>query len=143
MKLRSSMRGRTLIQTLCVLALAILLLIALTPKHGHGRPRLAAAKSQIYSFARALAAFRRDTGYYPPGTNGLSDLVRQPSGAVNWYGPYYGDIPKDPWGRDYIYACLGQHTASGYPYDLCSLGPPGANAPIANWANPGMKPQEK
>jgi hypothetical protein len=30
----------------------------------------------------------------------------------------------------------GNHTASGYPYDLLSLGPPGANNLIVKWQNP-------
>ena len=97
------------------------------------------AQTQMACFDTALAAFHSDTGYYPPGTNGLLDLVRKPLGATNWQGPYLEKVIEDPWGRSYVYECPGQHTASGYPYDLMCLGPPGGNAPIANWSSNQME----
>jgi general secretion pathway protein G len=96
--------------------------------------------SQIALFRIQLGAFRIDNGFYPDGTNGLQDLVRQPVGATNWHGPYSPGIPKDPWAQDYVYECPGKHSASGYPYDLLSLGPPGASNPVANWANSDLAP---
>lgn len=114
-----------------------------------------AACLQITLFEVALDAYYRDMGSYPPGPNGLSNLVRQPSGATNWHGPYLQgipeidyyqlsqstnwlgffpyleNVPKDPWGNDYIYACPGTH-GPGYPYDLVSLGPPGKSEKVAN-----------
>ena len=133
-------RGLTLIEVLCVLTIAIILLIVVMPRHGHGNARLTATVTQIAVFKTQLGVFRDDNGFYPVGTNGLHDLVRQPAGTTNWHGPYAQDIPKDSWGQDYVYECPGKHAASGYPYDLLSLGPPGANEPIANWADPSLKP---
>jgi general secretion pathway protein G len=112
---------------------------------------------QITLFEVALEAFHRDVGCYPPGPNGLSDLVRQPPGATNWHGPYLQgipqtdyyqlnqstnwlglfpylkNVPKDPWGNDYIYECPGKHRFPNYGYELVSLGPPGKNGRVANW----------
>ena len=133
-------RGLTLIEVLCVLTIAIILLIVVMPRYGHGDARLSATVFQIAVFKAQLSLFRGDNGFYPVGTNGLHDLVRQPAGTTNWHGPYAQNIPKDPWGQAYFYECPGKHAASGHPYDLLSLGRPGANEPIANWANPMLKP---
>jgi type II secretion system protein G len=115
---------------------------ALPPQQVSDRKQIAAqmiaATTQMFSFKTALDAFRVDTGFYPTGTNALQALVHKPVGTTNWIGPYVTDIPKDPWGHDYVYECPGQHTASGYHYDLFSPGPPGARVPIANWSTPGM-----
>jgi general secretion pathway protein G len=137
-----NIRGLTLIEVLCLLAIAILLLILVMPRYGHGggNARWAATMTQLATFQTQLGAFRADNGFYPAGTNGLRELVRQPAGTTNWHGPYAQDVPKDPWGQDYVYGCPGKHVTSGYPYDLLSLGSPGENKPIANWANPSLKP---
>ncbi|PWU09643.1 MAG: hypothetical protein C5B50_26960 [Verrucomicrobia bacterium] len=71
----------------------------------------------------------------PSGTNGLRALVTAPTATTNWHGPYLNEIPKDPWGHEYIYACPGKHSS----YDLYSLGP-GKNSPIANWEHPSLRP---
>jgi general secretion pathway protein G len=61
--------------------------------------------------------------------------VQQPRDAQNWRGPYLkSDVPKDPWGNDYVYECPGKHNASGY--DLMSMGPNGqvgGNDDVTNW----------
>ena len=134
-------RGFTLIEVLCLLAVAVILLSVITPKHGSfARGPFTSVRSQISTLKTALDLFRADNGFYPTGTNGLQDLVRQPAGATNWHGPYVSVIPKDPWGREYVYECPGKHSALGYPYDLLSLGPPQKNDSIANWEPPAAKP---
>lgn len=126
---------------LFIFAAAILLARAILPKPGSPKPtKLGRATAQLFTFKTQLRAFRIDNGFYPTGTNGLRALIRQPTGATNWHGRYAVTIPKDPWGRNYVYECPGKHTASGYPYDLSSLGPPGADKPIANWNIPKLAP---
>ena len=109
------------------------------PYHGSRPAPITAAVTQLGAFSTALEAFREDNGFYPTGTNGLQDLVRQPVGTTNWH-QYLDSIPKDPWGNDYAYECPAKHTSSGYPYDLSSPGPPRENSPIANWQRPALKP---
>lgn len=101
---------------------------------------LTTASLQIASFETALKIFQQDNGYFPKGTNALFELVRQPPGATNWRGPYLEGVPQDPWGRDYVYHCPGEHTNSGYPYDLICLGPPGQDSPVENWKVPQLRP---
>jgi len=133
-------RALTLIELLCLVAIAAVVLIAIYPKLSHGQPRLTATLTQMAVFKMQLSAFRDDNGFYPPGRNGLRDLIDRPPTATNWHGPYADGIPKDPWGQAYVYECPGKHIPSGYPYDLVSMGPLGASNPIANWANPGLPP---
>jgi prepilin-type N-terminal cleavage/methylation domain-containing protein len=71
---------------------------------------------------------------YPKGISGLLDLVQKPRDAVNWRGPYLDNIPKDPWGNDYVYECPGKHNTSSY--DVMSVGPDtrsGTDDDIGNW----------
>src|ERR1035437_1850401 len=118
-------RGLTLVEGLCLLAIAAILLAgiyAIIPKFGglERRMPVAVAMTQIATFKTGLTFFRAHNGFYPTGTNGLQDLVRQPAGTTNWHGPYVDGIPKDPWGREYVYECPGKHSELGYPYDLRS-----------------------
>lgn len=126
-----------------LLAMLVLgfLVVTVCPKifARHPYAGIAAARSQISHLTTALELFQNDTGHLPVGTNGLFDLIQKPPGATNWQGPYLRDVrdvPKDPWGRDFIYECPGKHIASGYPFDLVCLGPPGETKPIANWSYP-------
>jgi type II secretion system protein G len=120
---------------LLLLVSVLVLPFTLYPPCSASRARHISAATQIICFDAALRAFHEDNGFYPPGTNGLQDLVVQPPGATNWQGPYLDSdaVPKDPWARAYIYLCPGKRVPA-YPYDLYSLGPPGANEPIANWS---------
>lgn len=129
-RLQTAARGRragfTLIELLLVLVILGILAAIVVPKFS-GRTEQAretAAQSQISTFGTALDSFEVDVGFYPKGRNGLNDLVVQPRDAQNWRGPYMkGEIPKDPWGNDYIYECPGKNNASSY--DLVSMGPDG------------------
>jgi len=122
---RFPQRAFTLIELLLVLVILGILAAIVVPKFS-GRTeqaRLTAAQTQISSFSTMLDAFEVDNGYYPKGKNGLLDLVQQPRDAQSWHGPYLKDLPKDPWGRDYVYECPGKHNPSSY--NLYSVGPDG------------------
>jgi general secretion pathway protein G len=139
----SGLRSRSLpgvLTGLCTVVLFLSFLWMGTPRARSVRPpaRITAAKFQIAEFETALDAFRADNGFYPTGTNALQDLLRRFAGATNWQGPYLAGIPKDPWGKDYLYECPGRHNSNSY--DISSPGPPRQNTPIANWARPALKP---
>ena len=133
----STQRAFTLIELLLVLMILGILAAIVVPKFS-GRTeqaRVTAAHSQISTFGTALDAFEVDTGHYPKGKSGLTELVQQPRDAQNWKGPYLkGEIPNDPWGHPYTYECPGKHNPSSY--DLSSIGPDGravTDDDIANW----------
>jgi general secretion pathway protein G len=77
---------------------------------------LAATRSQIKEFKRSLAAFEKDCGRLPSSEDGLQALMERPAGVSTnqWHGPYLDFVPRDPWGRDYVYRCPGQHSTNRF-----------------------------
>ena len=103
------------------------------------KARVTAAKAQIEQLMTALGTYKLDTGVFPTTEQGLQALRAKPADATTWNGPYTEkEIPKDPWGTDYVYRFPGDH---GDLPDLCSLGQdkqPGGEAfaaDICNWKN--------
>lgn len=66
--------------------------------------------------------YAADNASYPDPIEGLNALVVRPAGKTNWH-PYMERIPKDPWGRDYVYRV--PNPAQPKIYDLRSVGPDG------------------
>lgn len=132
--------GFTLIELLVVMAI-IAMLVALVAPRLFGQvaaSEVKAAKTQIELLSRALDAYRLDNGRYPTTEEGLSALVVKPATATNWNGPYLAkrQLPKDPWGYDYIY----QRPAAkgGVDFDLFTLGndhKPGGQGEAADFGN--------
>ncbi len=131
-------RGFTLIELLLVLVILGVLAAIVVPKFA-GRTeqaRQAAAKTQVSSFATVLDAYEVDNGFYPKGKSGLNDLVQASRDAKNWRGPYLKEVPKDPWGNDYVYECPGKNNPTSY--DVSSMGPDGqmgTEDDINNWSS--------
>ena len=118
-------RGFTLLELLVVVAIIGLLVAYVGPRYVAqiGKSEVAAARAQIEALARALDAFRLDTGHYPSAAQGLSALRERPAGEARWNGPYLQkDVPMDPWGKPYVYRVPG---AKG-EFDLASYGRDGA-----------------
>jgi general secretion pathway protein G len=62
-------------------------------------------------------------GFFPTSDQGLGALVAQPQSdprPTRWY-QLFRELPKDPWGSDYIYRNPGLKNSGGY--DLYSAGP--------------------
>jgi general secretion pathway protein G len=97
------------------------------------------AKTEVNgSLAQVLDLYELDAGTFPTTDQGLKALIEKPTSSPEpqaWKGPYLKKkkIPKDPWGKEYIYTCPGEHSND---YDLSSAGPDGVagNADdITNW----------
>ncbi len=133
---RNPQGGFTMVEMLLVLVILATLAAIVVPKFA-GRSeqaKITAAKSQISNFEIVLDAFEVDNGFYPKGSNGLQDLVEQPSNAKDWHGPYMNEIPVDPWENPYIYEYPGKNNVRGF--DLMSMGPDGRTGggdDITNW----------
>jgi len=132
--------GFTLIELLVVMII-IGLLAALVGPRLFGKvdkARQQAAQAQIELLSTALASFRLDVGRFPNEQEGLKILMERPTGLEKWDGPYLSkEIPKDPWGNDYVYKNPGEH---GH-YDLMSYGMDGVpggegnDLDIVSWKN--------
>src|SRR5512142_2201370 len=107
---RSAQAGITLIEMLVVMTIIALFVALVAPnvlKHGD-QARVTAAKAQIQNFQTALGSYKLDTGTFPTQEQGLQALRIKPPDATQWNGPYLPkDVPKDPWGRDYLYKYPG------------------------------------
>jgi general secretion pathway protein G len=103
--------------------------------------RTTKAQADVSNLALAVEQYSMDMFDYPAERDGLEALVRAPSslpdGARYRPGGYIAKLPKDPWGRDYVYTRPGER--SGRAFDLYSLGADGeeggedVNADIGNW----------
>lgn len=116
--------GFTLLELLVVMVIIGLLAAYVGPRYFAqlGKSEQGAAKAQIEALAKALDAYRLDTGYYPSTDLGLNALVIKPGNQPKWQGPYLQKaVPPDPWGRPYIYRSPG--TAGDF--DLLSYGKDG------------------
>ena len=104
--------GFSLLELLVVLAIMGLLMSLVGPQvlNQLGGAKSKTAMIQIKDFEQALEMYSLDVGNYPSTTDGLEALIRKPSGADGWNGPYLkGDIPKDPWKKEYLYKYPGEH----------------------------------
>jgi len=87
------------------------------------RARVAACRNQIETFRLALQSYFLDCGQYPTEAQNLEGLWEKPILSpvpASWNGPYVDrQIPKDPWGNDYVYKNPGD---KNLPFSIMSHG---------------------
>lgn len=115
-------RGFTLLELLVVILIIGLLTGIVGPRllSQITKSEVTTAKAQMDALAKALQAYRIDTGRFPTTAEGLQALAQQPANEARWRGPYLdGALPDDPWGSPYQYRAPGQN---GREYELLSYG---------------------
>ena len=131
--------GVTLIEMLVVVTIIGLFVALVGPKlwSNVDKAKITAARAQIQNFMGALGTYKLDNGNFPTTEQGLKALREKPAESAEWNGPYMPqEIPKDPWGHDYVYKFPGDH---GDEPDLVSYGADGqsggdgVNADIESW----------
>lgn len=145
MNIYRKQQGFSLIEIMVVVVIMGILASIVVPQL-MSRPdeaRKVKAKQDILAIENALELYKLDNGFYPTTDQGLEALVEKPSSAPepeHWQ-PYLKSLPKDPWGRPYLYLQPGTHGdidiftygANGQP------GGTGNNAEIGNWTKSNPK----
>ena len=99
-------KGFSLIELLVVLVILGLLGGLVGPRlfNKVDTSKVDTAQTQVRMLKAAIQTYRLDVGRYPTTEEGLKALVEKPPGARIWEGPYLEEqLPKDPWGNDYVY----------------------------------------
>lgn len=134
-------RGFTLIEVMVVVVILSVLAALVVPRimDSPERARIVKAKQDIRALEAALKLYKLDNFAYPSTDQGLDALVTKPAGEPeprNWKaGGYLAQVPKDPWGKPYLYLSPGVHRE----VDIFTQGVDGqsggegVNADIGNW----------
>lgn len=122
--------GFTLLEILVVVLIITILatIVGVNVAREPGKARAAAAKAQIETFRTALQLYRMEQGQLPTPEQGLKALCEKP--VIPPIPARYPDggyiesriLPKDPWGREYVYVVPGP---DGQPYEVLSYGSDG------------------
>ena len=120
---RAPARGMTLIEIMVVILIlgmvASLVAVAVIPQFEQAK--IDTTRLQIRNFAQALDHYKIRFGKYPGTAEGLESLTNPPKNVK----PFLNEIPKDPWGTDYVYVSPGVSSKAGY--DIESYGPDGSD----------------
>ena len=134
-------RGFSLVEILVVLVILGLLVSVVAPTvlNRADEARVQKVYADFANIETALKLYRLDNFNYPTTEQGIEALV-QPSSLDpvprNFKkGGYLEQVPRDPWGRPYLYLSPGENGE----FDLYSLGADGLsggedqNADLGNW----------
>ena len=131
-------RGFTLMEMLVVLAILGLLASLVGPAvlNQLGGAKSKTAAIQIKDLEQAMEMYKLDVGRYPTTSQGLDALVKKPSGASGWNGPYLkASVPEDPWGGKYQYKYPGDRAEIDiFTYGAdANPGGDGEYSDVGNW----------
>jgi len=141
MKLKAD-RGFTFMETIVTISIILILSAAVgfSALKYIERARVSACRNQVETFRLALQSYRLDCGQYPSEAQGLKALWEKPVLApvpIHWDGPYTDrQIPRDPWGNEYVYKNPGN---KNLPFTIIAYGADGKeggdgiNADIYSW----------
>jgi general secretion pathway protein G len=135
---RNSERGMTLIEIMVVVTIIGLIagLVGVAVMKQLDSAKKMTACNQIKEFEQALELFKLEKNQYPGTEEGLMALVTGKKLKGN-------SVPKDPWGKEYVYIFPGQHNSDSF--DIMSYGADGREGgtgdgeDLTNWSPPCVK----
>ena len=137
----TNQRGFSLIEILVVLVIMGLLISVVAPTvlNSADDARIQKVRADFKSIETALKIYRLDNYVYPTTEQGLIALVERSTLAPEprnfKQGGYLSEVPRDPWGREYLYLAPGEYGEVDI-YTLGADGLPGGdgqNADLGNW----------
>ncbi len=137
-KRRGNQKGMTLLEIMVVITIIgiVMSIVGVAVMKQLEKSKKDAACLQIKNFEEALDHYKLEKGNYPSTEEGLAALVQ--SGKLKGKA-----VPKDPWGKDYIYIYPGQNNQDGP--DIVSYGADGREGgsgdgeDLNNWGPPCVK----
>ncbi|MFN2287030.1 MAG: type II secretion system major pseudopilin GspG [Chromatocurvus sp.] len=134
--------GFSLVEILVVLVIMGLLISVVAPTvlNRADDARVQKVQADFKAIETALKIYRLDNYTYPTTEQGLAALVEPSTLAPEprnfKQGGYLAEVPRDPWGRPYLYLSPGENGE----VDIYTLGADGVsggedqNADIGNWS---------
>jgi general secretion pathway protein G len=123
--MKTKQQGFTLLEIMLVVSIIVIILGVAISKLGNttGIAKAMRVQADVQAIKTQMQLYESMNGFYPTTEQGLQALVTQPQNdprPMRWY-QLFRELPKDPWGSDYIYRCPGQKNPDSY--DLFSPGP--------------------
>ena len=124
MRIKRRQNAFTLLEIMLVISIIVVLLGLAISQMGDptGFAKSVAVRADVQAIGTQLKLYESMNGFAPTTEQGLQALVTQPSTEPRpqrWY-QLFKEIPKDPFGNNYIYLCPGRKNPNGY--DLYSAG---------------------
>lgn len=111
-------KGMTLLEIMIVIAILGLIasVVVVAVMNNFERAKANTAKLKIGEIHKSLDLYKIDAGDYPSQSEGLRALTSPPNGP-----PYMKDVPKDPWGQEFVYFNPARNGGNGV--EVISKGP--------------------
>ena len=136
MKTRKTESAFTLLEIMLVVGIIVIILGVAVARLGNttGIAKDMRVRADLQAISTQLRLYESMNGFYPTTDQGLKALVVQPDTdpkPSRWY-QLFQEMPKDPWGDEYVYLCPGKKHPD--TYDIYSAGPDRkADTPDDNW----------
>ena len=122
---RKNEKGFTLLEIMLVVGIIVIILGVAVARLGNttGIAKDMRVRADIQAINTQLKLYESMNGFFPTTEQGIQALVVQPTTdpkPTRWY-QLFKDMPKDPWGNDYIYLSPGKKNPDSF--DLYSAGP--------------------
>ncbi|MDD7804204.1 MAG: type II secretion system major pseudopilin GspG [Endozoicomonas sp. (ex Botrylloides leachii)] len=136
-QIKSQQLGLTLFETIVIMVIigglaTLILPDFMVKKHQNDWEQ---AVSDIVMLQDAMNKYKHDNGRYPTTQQGLAALIKKPTipPVPQKYRPngYIRQLPKDPWGHNYLMLNPGKHG----PIDIFSKGPDGRSGTVQDVGN--------
>ena len=124
MRTKIRQQGFTLLEIMLVVSIIVIILGVAISKLGNTTAiaKTMRVQADVQAIKTQLQLYESMNGFFPTTEQGLQALVTQPQNdprPTRWY-QLFRELPKDPWGSDYIYRYPGLKNPGGY--DLYSAG---------------------